>query len=377
MNRFFRPSLFAIGFAAAVMAGCGAPGMSPDDSSGDNAELTLLNPGPVGCERYEPYSTALAEYTLDCIGTIGPESYMVDAQGRLVPRFRACTPRLSTSNDTRNPLQDIKSILSLQLPEPERLMLINDDGTPVVIGKGITPSPFHQCLSSAWQAGVVAWRNAGAPTCPNWTKVGDDPTSNIPDALGLAEYTKALPQPDQLRNVASPLAPPKRRFYYKVTLPADPALSKDQDAMALKAAGPCSAGLKGFYVRSEAQVVLPIDRTKQLDADNILYKGPAVLGDPLWWLDPVYYAPGTDPYMVADYYHPMSLYRDLPGARFGHRNRTCEACSYWNGSYHMIGQLRRYCMVAADYPDGPSCTMTHCEDTSSAPTCNPIPPSGP
>jgi hypothetical protein len=64
--------------------------------------------------------------------------------------------------------------------------------------------------------------------------------------------------------------------------------------------------------------------------------------------------------MVADYYHPMSFYRDVPGARFGHRNRVGEACSYWNGSYHMIGVLRTYCLSST--PD--SCTMTHCEDSS-------------
>jgi hypothetical protein len=368
MTRFFRASLFALGFAATIIAGCGGPPMSPEEMGSDlsNAELAktaqIATPPP-GCYIYNPFTSALAEFTIDCTGTVAPESFLADDKGYLRRGFQACNPRLSTKDDRRNPIGDVDGLLSLQQPEPEKYLVTNPDGSPVMLkdatGKEFPAPLYHVCLSTQWNAGVAKLlASARQPACPTWTKIG---ATGIPTRDAIANFSKNLPmlgvQADATTTVG---VLPKEEFYYAVRSTA--------------AADACTAGLPGFFVRP----VDPKDRdqdTQYFFAPYQGYAGPAVLGDPLWWLDPTYYAPGTDPYMVADYYHPMSLYRDLPGARFGHRNRACEACSYWNGAYHMIGQLRRYCMVAADYPDGPSCNMTHCEDTSTAPTC-PI-PSGP
>src|SRR6266850_847793 len=91
MNRL-TASFFALGLgvSAVLMAGCGAAPMSPDDTNGDlgNAELAISNP-PAGCDRYDVYSSALAEFTVDCAGTIGPDSFLIDDRGYLRRNFQS------------------------------------------------------------------------------------------------------------------------------------------------------------------------------------------------------------------------------------------------------------------------------------------------
>src|SRR5438477_387013 len=218
MNRF-TASLFALGLGigAVFMAGCGAAPL-PDDADGDNAKLVAVPPPPdppAGCDRYEAYSSALAEFTVDCTGSIGPDSFLVDPRGFLRRNFQSCIPRLSTRNDQRNPLKDVDALLSLQLPGPEKFLRSNDDGSPVLIDKGVLLPPFHVCLAAAWKVGLWKYASDGRPPCPTWTKVGVDPQSDEPNAEGIAQFSKGLPVLDgstQLR----PAPLPKENFYYAV-----------------------------------------------------------------------------------------------------------------------------------------------------------------
>jgi hypothetical protein len=69
-----------------TVTGCGG-GASGRDSS----DTMTATQGLVDCKSYDGYTAAIAEATIDCIGTIGPDSFVVNALGMLVRGFPACT----------------------------------------------------------------------------------------------------------------------------------------------------------------------------------------------------------------------------------------------------------------------------------------------
>ena len=95
---------FVWGLVCATTIGCGAESIDEYSSQG-------REPGPIrhertlgmDCSAFDTYTAALATFTVDCIGTIGPDSFFVDGDGFLARRFSACT------ND-RTKLQSIDSI---------------------------------------------------------------------------------------------------------------------------------------------------------------------------------------------------------------------------------------------------------------------------
>jgi hypothetical protein len=380
MNRTVSLSL-ALGLAVAALAGCvGAPdGQNPDDNQvaqaplinkglllqtpvdtrttvaqpttdlkvvAATAELTTAAPAATsprlpprieGCERYDVYTAALAELTIACTGTLGPQSFSID--GPLRRKFDKCDARGSR----RVSLQDIDDILALQHPGVAKDLAALPDWKEA--------PTFEKCFAGQWKL----FLDLNVPTCPNWYEIG---TIHKATEESVKEFAASLPGDNikpgaEIKPPSDPVALPKQNFVYVVKLPdgATEARCGTPEACAKV----CTSGLPGFFVESRE---LAKDEPQY---QGLAYQGKTVIGDPLWWLDPTYYAPSPSPYMTADFYHPMSFYRNLPGAIFAHRARELEACSYWNGVYHMIGVLKRYCIPGADpASDSSACPSTIC-----------------
>jgi hypothetical protein len=339
MSKLAFPLPLAAALTLAAAAGCSAgAGTSPHESDGDLGTGSAA----LACEHFDSYRGALAHATIACTGTLGPDSFAVDANGYLSRAFGACRDHSAAS------IRDIDDLLGMQ----RQSELPNG----------------RACFADVWTRWRQSFLEHGNAACPTWTRVTavGSPTrdavtataSVLPRPVSIAAREASLQQRDitkvgrvVLESMPSEtLGGTEENVYYSVAFGARTPEQACGDAVSC--AAQCAAGLPGFYVGTQ---------------DGL------VIGDPLWWLDPNYYAPGANPYMVADYWHPMSFYRELPGAIFAHRNRRGEACSYWNGAYHMIGELRPYCIVGSDYPDGASCVSTICEDTPSVS----ITPSGP
>jgi len=243
----------------------------------------------VDCKPYDGYTAAIAEATIDCIGTIGPDSFLVNALGLLVRRFSVCT--LPGPVDS---LLRVDRLLSLQL-RPD-LALAN------------------VCIAQAWtnwMVTVVVPQNISV--CPVWTKLS---ASGSPTPANVAQITQTLPTlPDSNPNALVPYG--KEQFLYSVTLPSPPPLLQ-QCRTAQSCAQPCTGAFEGFFVAQS---------------------GNNIIGDPYWWLDPSDYGTNS-PYRASGYYHPMSYAPDdVPGAIYGDWARRGDPCSWWNGVQHVLGSL--------------------------------------
>jgi hypothetical protein len=270
--------------AAVAATGCGqAP---PDRSSTDG--VAAVSQRLVDCTTYNGYTAAIAEATIDCVGTIGPSSFGVDSLGLLSRNFSTCTVP-----STDDPLLRLDRLLSLQLRVDLSLSTV--------------------CFAQAWTDWLVSALATNLSVCPVWTKVS---TSGEPTSAAVAQNAATLPVlPDGRPRVS--VAYGKQQFVYAVAFPAPlPLLQLCRTPQSCARA--CTAGLAGFYVG---------------------LSGNDVVGDPYWWLDPTDYG-SNSPYRVGGYYHPMSYADDdVPGAIYGDWARRGDACSWWNGVQHMAGTL--------------------------------------
>jgi hypothetical protein len=378
-NRAVSLSL-AFGLAVAALAGCGgAPdGQDPQDlAQGQEAlDFTSLAATPVaktavtptidpkvvvvaspdlakdpaptvpprieGCERYDAYTAALAELTIACTGTIGPRSFSI-VNGVLKSNFETCNVRGSRKVS----IKDVKDLLALQHPAVARDLL-------QVPGWKEAPT-FQACFAGQWQA----FLNTGVSTCPNWYEIGTLHKAT-PETVKTASALLPRPSDGVLKpgaelkvSSADPVALPKENLVYVVKMSTTPQGCRTAESCAEI----CASGLPGFFVESR-----PLAKDEPA-YQGLQYEGTTVIGDPLWWLDPTYYAPDPSPYMTPDFYHPMSFYRNVPGAIFAHLARETEACSFWNGAYHMIGVLQQYCIPGTGTPgiEPPTCPSTRCQ----------------
>src|SRR5262249_54033293 len=104
-NTRFVVSVCVITMTVVVVMGCGG---QPSDRS--RTDPATVSQGLVDCTNYNGYTAAIAEATIDCIGTVGPTSYGVDVAGLLQRSFSACT-----LPGTVDSLLRIDRLLSLQL----------------------------------------------------------------------------------------------------------------------------------------------------------------------------------------------------------------------------------------------------------------------
>jgi hypothetical protein len=310
----------ALGASALLFCGCVAgSGPTEDDATGSGPLLGLPLPLPLptgspptaaaqsaSCAALNNYTAAIAEATIACTGTIGPDSFVVGSSGRLQRNFTQCSVSGSQSAQLR---QTIDDLLGLQ----QRGNLV-----------------ASSCFPNQWSTWRTNFLAAGNSTCPSWTIVSALGTAT---SVTVQTLIALLPVLGNLATGGLPksiLDLAKENFLYLVTLPLLTPPQPCGDAMSC--AAECTGGLPGFYLGTQAGLIL---------------------GDPCWWLSSTQYSSSSsDPFMQSGYYHPMSYYGDPPGDIYGHRNRVGEACSRWGGNYHYQAILKLDCVVPND-PNSP------------------------
>lgn len=277
------------------------------------AQLGSLTGVDTECRAYDQYTASLATLTVDCLGTIRPDDFRVNAEGALERAFTTC-PRDASR------LTAIDSVLSLQ---KRTAMLPN----------------ARECFAGRYADFLRSFADSGIEACPAWSKESTVnpitasttdaiiPTLPAPDALGFTAKLK-----DDAQAFLVPEALEEKHLYRTAfEAAATPEVSDEAGASAVK----CAGGFAGFVLGHDGDVVLT---------------------DPTAWLiDTVYMSASYDPYMRPGYYHPMSYYGTLPGALFGNANRyrPCpgcapEFCSYYAGG-HIKTPLQLDCLDPNDW----------------------------
>jgi hypothetical protein len=301
--------------------------------------------GVQDCSSFNSYESALATNTVDCLGTITPDSFSVTVDGILKRNFTACP--LDKSR-----LRPIDSLLSLQF-RTSRL-------------------PFaKECMVDRYAKFQASFSQSGVTQCPVWKK---NRILNPIDAAVVERVIPLLPKLPAEDNgtvdaTGAPLpflAPLKQNSLYTVALPAQAAGQKCETPAACAAL--CAAGFPGFVLAAD---------------------GSTVLTDPPAWLLDTSFA-SNDPFLHTGYYHPMSYYGGAPGTVFADATRACpiqgsssdpdavaqgappckpEMCSYFSG-IHFRYPLQMDCLNPKDF----STCVGYCAPPSPTPTPDPSVP---
>jgi hypothetical protein len=215
---------------------------------------------------------ALGEATVACLGRVTTGDYRVNPDGALERAFDACTTR-----DT-GALETIDRLLGVQHSREGQA-----DGLP---GR----------FALVWNRAVRAFPERVIQDCPDWEllHVIDEPTlqrvADLASRQGTAEAGKEY-------------------RWYKVSSEQ----CGSNGFCAVLQARLCAAGFSNqFVVWSD-----PFSST--------------VIVDPVWWLtDYEFESDRTNPFKAPGYYHGMSHYGPVPGARYAAIQREGETCSKWS-----------------------------------------------
>lgn len=264
--------------------------------------------GVQDCTAYDSYTAALGALTADCLGTVDPRSYQVTKDGLLQPTFDSCP-----IDKTQKLMTKIRQLLSIQ-QRTARL-------------------PFaKQCLAGRFETYQAKFAASGVNVCPVWEKSRVVNPIDGETVIKVEDGLPDLPAKDTGRPLAV-LDLLKENSFYNVKLDAPGQACKTP----AQCAEICAAGFPGFVISGE---------------------GSSVLTDPVaWLLDNTYSTTGSDPFLRATYYHPMSYYGGAPGVLFGDAARAqpcgppvmgvavcpAEQCSYFAGS-HLKTSLQRDCL---------------------------------
>lgn len=314
-----------------AVLGCALVGCSAGahDGGGEQAEglvsesakvvlpASEISASGLDCTSFNSYTAVLATSTVDCLGTIRPDSFRVTADGLLARNFTSCSV-----DATR--LADIDAVLSLQ---HRRALLPH----------------AKECIAGHYADFAREFSQKGVLACPTWSQkhtvnpishaVIDTLTPNLEplgDSFRAADKTALTVRALTTSGVPEEL---EEKNIYRVSFP-ESASPQARDAAADWAAA-CAGGFAGFVLSTA---------------------GSSVLTDPTAWLiDTVYPSAALDPYFRPGYYHPMSHSGALPGALFGNANRyrpcpTCqpEFCSYYAGG-HIKTLLQLDCLDENDW----------------------------
>jgi hypothetical protein len=260
----------------------------------------------------------LTSYTIDCLGTIGPDSFTINERGYLRRGFDHCP-----NQDKR---QSIDDILGLQHREK------------------VFPHA-KECMAGRWAEWKRDFARSGVVACPRWEKRAaiNAPTMERMSVLSRdfrAAKTASATGIMSLEAGARLSRQAEQNHVFEVSFPdGGPAQSCGSPAAC---AAQCAGAFPSFVVSAE---------------------GSKVVGDPAYWLaDDVYDDADSDPFWQDGYFHPMSYFGPLPGVLIGHRARAYlgEPCSYFDGSLHLIINLPINCLddteitscVSLCLPDG-------------------------
>ncbi len=263
------------------------------------------------CQPYNQYTAALATFTVDCLGTIGPETYRVSSGGSLERNFEACTLEGSK-------LAAIDGLLSLQ----QRAAVL-----PLV----------RECMAGRYADFLRGFADRGVSECPVWRKertvnpITDQVIQAVSPRLGRVAARSALAAAaDELVVEQAARFPEEleEKNLYRVQL------ESQASALAGASAAACAGGFGGFVLETSRDLVLT--------------------DPPVWLLDITFPSAAADPFLRPGYYHPMSFYGPLPGAQFANyaRYAPCpgcppEKCSYWAG-IHKLTYLQAECLDSSD-----------------------------
>lgn len=282
--------------------------------------------GVQDCTEFNGIGAALASFTIACLGTIEPKSYVVNTDGLLSRTFDTC-PRDATA------LASIDGLLSLQL-------------------RSVRVPFAKECIAGRWATWKSQFDANNPIVCPTWSRqqIVNEPTDAQLKKLQSVLDNLAQDTTGRLRAQVPQLF--DEGYLYGVTFAnaAPPPNQKCQTAGDCGAL--CAGGFPGFVLQN--------------DAGTVLTDGP-------YWLLDTQYAPGTDPFLrTGSYYHPMSYYGPSPGTQFANRNRvsTCppgttpttagscgpEVCSYGVTNVHI--PLRCDCLNVANNATCPASDTT-------------------
>jgi hypothetical protein len=292
-----------------VLSTLAACGPTPTGESTQAEAVDSSAAAIVDCRVFDGYTAALGTRAVDCLGTVGPDSFFVDKNGNLRRNFDKCPV------DERA-LTDIDDLLGIQVREKEQ-----EGGKQCIAGRWL-----------AWQREFVA---SGTKICPTWKKTG---VVGTPTARGIDLYSRTLPQLPAKEGVREP-AYPKVNSTYALHFEKEP--PPEQKCRTPADCGRiCVGGFPGAFVGGQ---------------------GETATLDPLYWLVETDYTT-KNPFMRAGYYHAMSFYGSAPGELYGHRNREAEACSRYFDGMHYLLKMELDCIAADDLE---SC-MTSCGSLAAA-----------
>jgi len=277
-----------------TLAACG----SPDPGEAQESELVGTASDAIeSCAAFDGYTAALGTRAVDCLGTLGPNSFLVDKNNNLRRNFDKCPV-------DQKALRDIDDLLGVQI-----LMKEQPGG--------------QECIAGRWQEWQKRTLASGVTTCPVWTKTG---TINAPTPRLVDAYARTLPKLPVKAGEPEP-RDLKVNYSYAVRFAKTPPPEQLKTCRTPATCGQiCVGGLPGTWVSGQGET--------------------AVL-DPLFWLIETEYT-GSNPFMRAGYYHKMSFFGDDPGMVYGHRNRKGEACSrYYEGAHYML-EMEEECLIDGD-----------------------------
>lgn len=263
---------------------------------------------PASCANYDAITAAIASRTIDCLGTIGPDSYGVDGKGSLAPRFDKCTEQTESSKEA---YEDILALLSIQARKD-------------------FAAEAQRCIAGRWSTWQKEFYGLGIEKCPLFRKVE---TINAPTPELVKRYGASQPKLP-VKETGDDPAMPHENYLVELKWAGEREQRCKDEADCARL---CLAGLPGAYIEGT---------------------GTKALLDPTYWLISLNFGE-SNPFMQPGYYHPMSFYGTPPGALFGHRSRVGEACSRFVVDEHVYLTLQLDCL---DY-NKPTTCLSVCEES--------------
>jgi len=285
--------------AAALLWGCGSDNGDLGTSSEPSESIASVEDGLGEFDGRDALLAALGSLTLDCLGTVGKLTYVIDPKtGALARNFEKC----AIGKDPDGTLKRIDGILGVANSKQGQ-----EDG----LGKyyAETWGKFQQQFPK------------DITVCPTWqkAKVINPPTfENVKAHIGLVG---------------------KEGYAYKVT--EDKQCQGNSECVVAHAMA-CAGGFGSqFLVKGDP-------------------KNSAVTVDPAWWLTHYEFADdASNPFKQPGYYHAMSYYGSPPGSLYGAVERVNELCSQYHAPSGKHYPDRVLTLIDCTDGDGWYC-MTYC-----------------
>jgi hypothetical protein len=170
-----RPASFVVVLCTSIVtAGC-CPGKDATRASA----LTLQR-----CSTLNGYTAALAEATIACTGTIGPDSFNADS-GWLVRTFNQCDP---------TPPPTFPPAGRPQTPEENQKSRLKDVDDLLFLQRLATDQPYRECFVDPWKRWQKQILASGYLECPTWKKVEAFNHPTRENILTLAATQPRLPK---------------------------------------------------------------------------------------------------------------------------------------------------------------------------------------